>query len=97
MSKQEKITATEARIPLANLTLSPMNPRQNVTEAEVADMAESLYAAGLIQYLAARRFALPDRLDTGQIVGHREQPDGAGGRAAAARLDALGRAPCRSG
>lgn len=52
MSKQETITATEARIPLANLTLSPMNPRQNVTEAEVADMAESLYAAGLIQNLA---------------------------------------------
>ena len=52
MSKHDKITATEARIPLAMLTLSPLNPRQHVPEHEVAELAQSIWAAGLIQPIA---------------------------------------------
>lgn len=52
MAKHEIITATEARFPLANLTLSPMNPRQDVPQAEVEELAESIWTAGLIQSIA---------------------------------------------
>ena len=52
MTKQENIRAYEKRIPLAKLTLSPMNPRQTVPEAEVVELAESIWEAGLIQSLA---------------------------------------------
>lgn len=52
MSKQMKITATEARFPLASLTLSPINPRQTVPEAEVIELAESIWTVGLIQSIA---------------------------------------------
>jgi ParB family chromosome partitioning protein len=52
MSKQTKITATEARFPLASLTLSPINPRQIVPEAEVVELAESIWTVGLIQSIA---------------------------------------------
>ena len=52
MTKQSIITADEARFPLAKLVLSPMNPRQNVPAAEVEELAESIWTAGLIQNLA---------------------------------------------
>ncbi|MFK7882346.1 ParB/RepB/Spo0J family partition protein [Roseobacter sp.] len=52
MTKQSKITATEARFPLAALTLSPLNPRQDVPEKDVIALAESIWAAGLIQSIA---------------------------------------------
>lgn len=52
MAKLEKITATEARFPLTALYLSPMNPRQDVAEADVAELAESIWTAGLIQSIA---------------------------------------------
>jgi len=52
MSKHEKIIATSARFPLAKLVLSPLNPRQNVPEAEVVELAESIWTAGLIQSIA---------------------------------------------
>ncbi|MFA3918840.1 ParB/RepB/Spo0J family partition protein [Ruegeria hyattellae] len=52
MTKQTKITATEARFPLASLTLSPMNPRQDVPEGEVVELAGSIWTAGLIQSIA---------------------------------------------
>lgn len=52
MTKQTKITATEARFPLASLTLSPMNPRQTVPEGEIIELAESVWTAGLIQSIA---------------------------------------------
>lgn len=52
MTKHEKIIATEARIPLAKLTLSPMNPRQDVPEQDVIELAGSIWAAGLIQNIA---------------------------------------------
>ncbi|WP_171181057.1 ParB/RepB/Spo0J family partition protein [Ruegeria sp. HKCCD8929] len=52
MTEQSKITATEARIPLGRLTLSPMNPRQDVPEADVVELADSIWAAGLIQSIA---------------------------------------------
>lgn len=52
MTKQSKITATNARFPLAALTLSPMNPRQDVPEKDVVALAESIWAAGLIQTIA---------------------------------------------
>ena len=35
MAKIDTIAASEARFPLAMLTLSPMNPRQQVPQAEV--------------------------------------------------------------
>ncbi|SFQ70170.1 chromosome partitioning protein, ParB family [Roseivivax halotolerans] len=52
MTKQTTITADEARFPLSKLVLSPMNPRQNVPAAEVEELAESIWTAGLIQNLA---------------------------------------------
>ena len=52
MTKQSIITADEARFPLSKLSLSPMNPRQNVPAAEVEELAESIWTAGLIQNLA---------------------------------------------
>ncbi|EEE35177.1 ParB domain protein nuclease [Rhodobacteraceae bacterium KLH11] len=52
MTKQTKITATEARFPLALLTLSPINPRQTVPEAEIVELAESIWTVGLIQSIA---------------------------------------------
>ena len=52
MTIQPTITADETRVPLASLTLSAMNPRQHVPEAEVVELAESILAAGLIQNLA---------------------------------------------
>ena len=64
MTKQTKIIATEARFPLAKLSLSPMNPRQNVPEADVIELAESLYDAGMIQSIAG----LAGQKDTAEIV-----------------------------
>lgn len=52
MSKIDAITATEARFPLAALTLSPMNPRQTVANSDVTELAESIWTAGLIQSIA---------------------------------------------
>ncbi|WP_037317354.1 ParB/RepB/Spo0J family partition protein [Ruegeria halocynthiae] len=52
MTKHETLPATEARFPLALLSLSSMNPRQNVPEAEIAELADSIRAAGLIQNMA---------------------------------------------
>lgn len=52
MTNQSKITADEARFPLAMLSLSAMNPRQNVPTSEVEELAESIWTAGLIQNLA---------------------------------------------
>lgn len=52
MARHEQITATEARFPLAHLTLSPLNPRQVVQAAEVEELAESIWTAGLIQSIA---------------------------------------------
>lgn len=58
MSKIETITAdvavaaNEVRISIANLTVSEMNPRQDVPEADVIELSESLMAAGLIQNIA---------------------------------------------
>ena len=52
MTKQTQITATEARFPLASLSLSPMNPRQTVPEGEIVELAESIWTAGLIQSIA---------------------------------------------
>ncbi|WP_187430170.1 Nucleoid occlusion protein (plasmid) [Roseobacter fucihabitans] len=64
MTKQTKIIATEARFPLAKLSLSPMNPRQDVPEADVIELAESLYGAGMIQSIAG----LAGKKDTAEIV-----------------------------
>ncbi|MEO1105584.1 MAG: ParB/RepB/Spo0J family partition protein, partial [Pseudomonadota bacterium] len=51
-----KTTPTEDRTPrrvaLSDLTLSPLNPRQDVPEESVAVLAESIRAIGLIQNLA---------------------------------------------
>lgn len=52
MTKQSVITAAEARFPLDKLDVSPMNPRQNVPEAEVIELAETLWVAGMAQSLA---------------------------------------------
>ena len=52
MTKQTKITATEARFPLASLKLSPINPRQAVPEAEIVELADSIWTVGLIQSIA---------------------------------------------
>jgi ParB family transcriptional regulator, chromosome partitioning protein len=52
MAKHQKITPTEARFPLEKLTLSAMNPRQSVPQTEVEELAESIWAAGLIQSIA---------------------------------------------
>ncbi|MEP3921089.1 ParB/RepB/Spo0J family partition protein [Ascidiaceihabitans sp.] len=64
MTKQSKIIATEARFPLAKLSLSPMNPRQDVPQADVIELAESIWAAGLIQSIAG----LAGKKDTAEIV-----------------------------
>ena len=64
MTKQSKIVATEARFPLSKLTLSPLNPRQDVPEADVIELAESIWAAGLIQSIAG----LAGKKDTAEIV-----------------------------
>ena len=64
MTKQSKIIATEGRFPLAKLSLSSMNPRQNVPEADVIELAESLWAAGMIQSIAG----LAGKKDTAEIV-----------------------------
>jgi ParB family chromosome partitioning protein len=52
MTKQTNITATEARFPLASLTLSLINPRQTVPEGEIVELAESIWTVGLIQSIA---------------------------------------------
>ncbi|MEM8801007.1 MAG: ParB/RepB/Spo0J family partition protein [Pseudomonadota bacterium] len=52
MTKQTDIVATEARFPLENLTLSPLNPRQVVPDADVIELAQSIWDAGLIQSIA---------------------------------------------
>ena len=49
MTKIAHITATETRFPLASLYLSPLNPRQNVADSDVIDLATSIWDAGLIQ------------------------------------------------
>ncbi len=64
MTKQTKIIATEARFPLAKLSLSPLNPRQNVPKQDVIELAESIWAAGLIQNIAG----LAGKKDTAEIV-----------------------------
>ncbi|MEM9844385.1 MAG: ParB N-terminal domain-containing protein, partial [Pseudomonadota bacterium] len=64
MTKQSKIVATEARFPLANLSLSPVNPRQNVPEQDVIELSESIWAAGLIQSIAG----LAGKSNTAEIV-----------------------------
>lgn len=64
MAKIDTITASEARVPLAMLTLSPLNPRQQVPQAEVEELAASLWAAGLIQSIAG----LPDGKGGAEIV-----------------------------
>ncbi|WP_306116229.1 ParB/RepB/Spo0J family partition protein [Roseovarius sp. MMSF_3305] len=64
MTKQSQIVATEARFPLANLTLSPLNPRQSVPEQDVIELADSIWAAGLIQSIAG----LAGKNDTAEIV-----------------------------
>ncbi|MEJ6404937.1 ParB/RepB/Spo0J family partition protein [Yoonia sp. 2307UL14-13] len=40
-------------VPLADLTLSPLNPRQNVSEEDIASMADSIRTISLIQPLGA--------------------------------------------
>ena len=52
MTKQSQITATEARFPLERLTLSAMNPRQDVPKSDVIELATSIWTAGLIQNLS---------------------------------------------
>jgi len=47
--------ATITDIPLAECRLSPFNPRNNVTAAEIADLAASIRTVGLIQNLAGWR------------------------------------------
>ncbi|MDO6758080.1 ParB/RepB/Spo0J family partition protein [Phaeobacter inhibens] len=64
MSKHETITATEARFPLAKLILSPMNPRQDVPEQDIKDLAGTLWAKGMIQSLAG----YTEDLDGAEIV-----------------------------
>ncbi|RLQ84985.1 ParB/RepB/Spo0J family partition protein [Notoacmeibacter ruber] len=68
MSKHETITAEETRFPLESLYLSPLNPRQNVTDDEVAELAESIRTAGLIQNLAGLR---DDKGGIGIVAGGR--------------------------
>ncbi|WP_134681419.1 ParB/RepB/Spo0J family partition protein [Paracoccus ravus] len=52
MNEQSRIVADATHFPLSQLMLSTMNPRQHVEEAEVAELAESIWTAGLIQNLA---------------------------------------------
>jgi ParB family chromosome partitioning protein len=49
MTKIAPITATETRFPLGGLYLSPLNPRQDVPESDVIDLAASIWEAGMIQ------------------------------------------------
>ena len=44
-----------AMLPLADLSLSGLNPRQDVTEAEIAEIAASIRTVGLMQNLAGLR------------------------------------------
>ena len=46
------------------MSLSPLNPRQNVPEQDVIELAESIWAAGLIQSIAG----LAGEKDTAEIV-----------------------------
>ncbi|MEE9387786.1 MAG: ParB N-terminal domain-containing protein, partial [Paracoccaceae bacterium] len=57
MTKQEQITKAPAieYIPLADLYLSDLNPRQEVDEAETALLADSIATCGLIQNLSGLR------------------------------------------
>ncbi|UWR62782.1 ParB/RepB/Spo0J family partition protein [Phaeobacter inhibens] len=64
MSKHETITATEARFSLAKLILSPMNPRQEVPDQDIKDLAGTLWAKGMIQSLAG----YTENLDGAEIV-----------------------------
>lgn len=63
MSKHETLTAAATpaadviTVPLADLYLSPLNPRQEADEDRVALLAESLLACGLIQNLSGLRDA----------------------------------------
>ena len=52
MAKHENIVPAEARFPLQKLRVSPYNPRQNVTKEEIIELAESIFAIGLIQDIA---------------------------------------------
>ncbi|WP_288960241.1 ParB/RepB/Spo0J family partition protein [uncultured Sulfitobacter sp.] len=52
MSKIENITAEEIKAPLDQLYVSELNPRQEVSEVDEIEMAESLWAAGIIQNIA---------------------------------------------
>lgn len=57
MTKQSKITAAHdipviEYLALADLTLSDLNPRKEVSEAGIALLADSLVTCGLIQNLA---------------------------------------------
>jgi ParB family chromosome partitioning protein len=52
MSKHENIKPLEARFPLEKLTLSPMNPRQEVPDQDIKDLAGTLWAKGMIQCLS---------------------------------------------
>ena len=64
MTKQTNIVATEARFPLDRLTLSTLNPRQDVPQADVIELAESIWTAGLIQNLSG----LADEAGGAEIV-----------------------------
>lgn len=64
MSKHQEIKATEARFPLEKLILSPMNPRQDVPEQDIKDLAGTLWAKGMIQSLAG----YTEDLDGAEIV-----------------------------
>jgi ParB family transcriptional regulator, chromosome partitioning protein len=50
-------TETIIRIPLADLSLSPLNSRQSVPDADVDAMADSIIAVGLLQNLIGHRNA----------------------------------------
>jgi ParB family chromosome partitioning protein len=52
MTQQQTIVAAEARIPLANLSLSELNPRQEVADQDVIELANSIWDVGLIQNIA---------------------------------------------
>ncbi|MEM1363435.1 MAG: ParB/RepB/Spo0J family partition protein [Pseudomonadota bacterium] len=57
MTKQDTIIATESRFALASLMLSPLNPRQDVPQEEVIELADSIWNAGLIQSIAGMQTA----------------------------------------
>lgn len=52
MNNQVNISPAEYRFPIGSLSISPLNPRQTVTEGEIEELAESLLTVGLIQNLA---------------------------------------------